>query len=227
MAVITISRQVGSGGREIAARVCELLGYEYFDKDLMARVAAEVGLSESEVVDYSEEHYRVKSFLERLFPSPRVVARISTRTRDATGAVTLTVEQLDEAQCVELVRSAILAAYRRGNVVIVGRGGQAILQNRPGVLHVRIEAPMEVRLRQIQKREGLSAEEAQRLIVQRDQSSAKYLSQFFGIRWDDPLLYHLVINTGKWGPETAAQLIVTAASHLQAGSPEVGRGAGS
>ena len=66
MAVITISRQAGSSGNEeIATRVAELLGYRYFDKRLMAKVAAEVGLSENEVVDFSEENYKVVSFLVR------------------------------------------------------------------------------------------------------------------------------------------------------------------
>jgi cytidylate kinase len=55
MAVITISRQYGSPGNEIAVRVCEILGYHYFDKRLMAQVASEVGLSEQEIVDFSEE----------------------------------------------------------------------------------------------------------------------------------------------------------------------------
>jgi cytidylate kinase len=209
MAVVTISRQVGSAGEEIANRVCELLGYQYFDKTLMTRVAAEVGLSEREVIDFSEDDYRVKGFLQRMFGS-RVAARVTTRTRDARGAETLTVEQLNEAECVSLVRSTVLAAHKQGDVVIVGRGGQAILQDMPDVFHVRIEAPMEARIRRMQEQEAYSADEAQQRLVRRDQASAEYLRQFFGIRWDDATLYHLVINTGKWEPEAAAQLIVNA-----------------
>jgi cytidylate kinase len=52
MAIITISRQVGSGGKEIANQVANLLGYRLFDKQLMSKVAAEMGLSESEVIDF-------------------------------------------------------------------------------------------------------------------------------------------------------------------------------
>ena len=64
MAVITISRQFGSGGRQVAARVCELLGYSYLDKLLMTQVAAEVGLSGKELADYSEERRTVRNLLE-------------------------------------------------------------------------------------------------------------------------------------------------------------------
>jgi cytidylate kinase len=216
MAVITISRQFGSGGREIADRVCELLGYRYLDKLLMTQVAAEVGLSGQELADFSEEYPKVRNFLERLLrPGPHGVVRVSVRSRDLTGAETLSVKQLDESRCANLVRSAIQTAYKQGNVVIVGRGGQAILQKVPDVLHVRIEAPMGTRILRIQKREGIDAEEARRLAIQQDQAAAQYLQRLFGIRWDDPILYHVLINTGKWESERTAQIIFNALSQLQ------------
>ena len=80
MAVITFSRQYGSGGDEVADRVRERLGYRYFDKRLMAQVASEMGLSEGEIVDFTEADYEVRGFFDRLFGrrSPRVVAEVST-----------------------------------------------------------------------------------------------------------------------------------------------------
>jgi cytidylate kinase len=216
MAVITISRQVGSGGAAVATLVCNLLGYRYFDKKLMTQVAAEIGLSEKEVIDFSEQHYEVKPLWERLFSPPsRLVAEVPTRLRDKTGADTLSLEQLDEGYCIALIKSTVQAAYDQGNMVIVGRGGQAILQNMPNVLHVRLEAPLEDRIRRIQGRKGLSQKEANQLAVQQDRKTAEYLNRFFGIRWDDPLLYHLVLNTGKWTPEAAAQIIVDSVTQLQ------------
>ena len=131
MAVVTISRQVGSGSYEIATRVAKLLGYRQFDKRLIIKVAAEMGLSENEVVDFSEANYRAAGFLDRLLGRrSQNVAKVSTRKRDSTGAEALTIEQLDEAFCVDLIRTAIEAAYEQGNLVILGRGGQAILKNR-------------------------------------------------------------------------------------------------
>lgn len=66
MSVITISRQYGSGGDEIAARVCEILDYRYFDQRLMSQVAVKAGLSEDEAIDFSEAEYKSQSFLGNL-----------------------------------------------------------------------------------------------------------------------------------------------------------------
>ena len=215
MAVITVSRQAGSGGDEIAKHVCDLLGYHYFDKQLMTQVAADVGLSRQEMVDFSEEHYRVKSFLDLLLSSSHV-AQVRTWTQDAAGKETLSLQDLNEAQCIDLIRSTIRAAYLRGNIVIVGRGGQAILKKRPNVLHVRLEAPLGTRIHRVQTREGMSYQAAKSQVAEHDEAAAQYLLRFFKIRWDDPLLYHLVINTGQWELEAAAQVIVYAASQLPA-----------
>jgi cytidylate kinase len=215
MAVITVSRQAGSGGDEIAKRVCDLLGYHYFDKQLMTQVAADVGLSRQEMVDFSEEHYKVKSFLDLLLSSS-YVAQVRTWTQDAAGKETLSLQELNEAQCIDLIRSTVRAAYLRSNIVIVGRGGQAILKKGPNVLHVRLEAPLKTRVHRIQAREGMGYQAAKSWVAERDEAAAQYLSRFFKIRWDDPLLYHLLINTGQWELEAAAQVIVHAASQLPA-----------
>lgn len=209
MAVITLSRQMGSGGEQIARRVCELLHYRYFDKQLIIEAAAETGLSGEQIVDYSEDCYEVRNLIARLFrPGPRQVQRVEVRQQDTAGRVWLTAESVDEAQYVELIKAAIRAAADQGDIVIVGRGGQAILQDTPNVLHVRVIAPDGTRIARLQQLEGLSVEAAQQKIARQDRATAEYLGRFFGIRWDDPALYHLVINTGKVGVEGAAQIIV-------------------
>jgi cytidylate kinase len=222
MAVITISRQYGSGGDEIAARVCQELGWRAFDKRMMAQVASEMGLSEREIVDFSEANYKVRGFLERLFGrrSARVVAETGTWTQDTNGARVVEVEQLDEEWCVRMVRTTILAAYERDNVVILGRGGQAILQDKPGVLHVRLQAPLSARIIRVRYQEttGLAPEFQQRaahdLVVDRDRAAAEYLRRFYDVDWADPSLYHMVLDTKKWGTEAAVQLIVQAVNFL-------------
>lgn len=216
MAVITISRQIGSGAEEIAARLCDLLNYRYFDKRLMIEAAAEVGLDTEHVIDYSEERYEVKTFLSRLLrPGPRPIKRVAIRQRDASGNITLTEETFDEARYVSLIQSAIHAAYASDDIVIVGRGGQAVLQDKSNVLHVRIIAPMGSRIARIQRQDNLSIDQAQQVITRQDRATAEYLGRFFGVRWDDPTLYHLIINTGKTGTEAAVQLILDAVMQLR------------
>lgn len=219
MAVITISRQYGSGGEEIAQRVCDVLGYTYFDKNMLVQVASEMGLSEEQVVDFYEDTYKMRSFVERLIGSRRV--KVETWQKDQkTGTKTLHVDSLNEEQGVKLVRDTILATYEHGNVVIVGRGGQVILKEHPGVLHVRIMAPLGARALRIKERDKLTLGEATDRAKQKDQAATTYLSKFFEIDWDNPLLYHLVLNTGRWELDAAADIVINSLSRL----PTVSRG---
>ncbi len=220
MAVITISRLYGSGGDQIASRACEKLGYRLFDKRLVAKVAWEVGLTETEIVDFSEDRHEMRSFLDRLlgrhgasFTHSRVWKE------DSAGVRSLDVVNLDEAQCVGLVRVSVRAAYNQGDFVIVGRGGQAILRDDPGVLHVRIEAPLESRIRRIRTQEGTDYETAKEVAIKRERATLDYLKRFHGVDWADAALYHLVINAGRLDIEAAANVIAGAASHLPAPVP--------
>lgn len=221
MAVITISRQHGSWGDEIAARVCEMLGYRFFDKRLMAEVASEMALAPSEVVDFSEDTYKVEGFLERLLGrgGPRVVARVGTWQETPSGARTKELLELDETDAVSLVKGTIEAAYRHGNLVIVGRGGQVVLKDKPDVLHVRLEAPLEVRVQCLQEREKLDRGMAQELVATRDKATTAYLRRFYDVDGANPLLYHMTLNTGKLTVDTAAHLIVNAVSYLPSVAP--------
>jgi len=215
MAIITMSRQVGSGAEEVAKRVAEELRLRMFDKTLMLRVASEVGIHESEIVDYSEEEYRARNFFERLFSRQRTVAEVTTRTRGTIGAEEVSSQILDEARAIDLIRATIGAAYERGNVLIIGRGGQAILEDKPDVLHVRVVAPLEERVARLQEQHSLTAPQARRLAMERDRAAAEYLRTFHHVDWNDPTLYHLVVNTGKLGTDEAAALVVGAAKAVK------------
>ncbi len=209
MPIITISRQYGSGGDEIASRICDLLDYRYFDKNLILKAAAEAGLSEAEFVDYSEEHHRSQNFLDRLFAPARPHDAANSHNGTADSGV------LEEAQGVALVRTAIEAACRTGNMVILGRGGQVVLRDEPGVLHVRIEAPLELRALRVQDQHNLDLASALELIARRDSAAAGYLRRYYKVDWADPLLYHLVLNTGRLSLENAANLIRQAVQSLE------------
>ncbi len=225
MAVITISRQYGSGGDEIASRICDILGYQHFDKRMIARATMEVGLSEQEIVDYSEENHKVRTFLDRLFGRQSVVASTRIWKEDATGARSTEEIQLNEDAALALVQKAVRSAYRAGNLVIVGRAGQVILKDSPDVLHVRIEAPLEQRIQRVKEeikatRKIYNADielrrQAQDLIIERDAASIDYLSRFYHVDWDDPLLYHILLNTGKLTIDQSANIIIQLVKEFQ------------
>ncbi|HVU10349.1 MAG TPA: cytidylate kinase-like family protein [Phototrophicaceae bacterium] len=214
MTTITISRHYGTGGRKIAARVRELLDYRFFDRVFMEQVATEVGLSRGEIADFSEEDFKARSFLERItssIPADMVI--------NPTALINPVVSTFDDAASINMITQTVKRAYQLDNVVIVGRGSQVILRDQPQVLHVLIVAPVETRLKRLQEVEGLSLQEAGRQIEARDKAVRQYLEHFFGVQWDDPLLYHLVINTGLCELEQAAQLIVEASRLLVKTTP--------
>lgn len=225
MTTLTISRQFGSGGDEIASRVCEILGYKEFDKHLISRAAQEAGLSENEITEFSEENHKIRSFLDRLFGREQPIAKSSVWKENLWGSGVLADMPLTEEMAVVLVQKAVLNAFQVGNLVIVGRGGQVILKDQPNAIHVRIEAPIEDRIQRVKQqmkkaKEDFHADidirrEAQDWIVQKDAASYDYLKRFYQVDWSDPLLYHIVLNTGKLSIEEAAQAIVNLVHTIQ------------
>lgn len=221
MTIITISRQFGSGGDEIAARLCEVLGYQRFDKSLIAKAAMEAGLSEQEIIDYSEENHKVRTFLDRLLNRAAVLSQVYVWTESGSAVESI---EVSEEVMVQLVQKAVLKAYEAGNVVIVGRGSQVILQDKPGVLHVRIEAPIEDRIqrtkeqfKEAQKKYDADIgirRKAQDWILERDEASADYIRRFYHVDWTDRMLYHIILNTGKLSIEHAVDVIAGLAKQI-------------
>lgn len=227
MAVITISRQFGSGGDEIAELICKDTGYQLFDKLVLVKAAQEAGLADQEIVDYSEDEYKVGNFIDRLFGRSQKTVQVRTWKEGLEGTRQVELLELDEQHALTLVQKAIERAYQVGNIVIVGRGGQVVLKDKPDVLHVRIEAPLEERMQRVrgQLREAKQSfstlvEErraAQDLIAARDMASADYLKRIYKVDWSDPLLYDLVINTSRMSGKLAARLIIEAAENIAQG----------
>ena len=217
MTVITISRQFGSHGDTVAQLLCDRLGYRYFDKNLMLGLAAAAGLPTETIVDLSDEKHHARSLVERLFgnyPAPMADPNAWAAGAEASAQ--------EKAQ-VEQVKQLIRATYAQGNVVFVGRGGQVVLRGLPDVLHVRLIAPLELRIRRHGERAGLTAAEAREAVLARDRASADLIRQYYDADVADPALYDLMINTSKVTPSAAADLIIRALAYLP-GSPEPAAG---
>lgn len=217
MAVITISRQYGSGGDEIAAWLSERLQYPLFDKTLIDQTAAQAGLSQREIQDFSEENHKITTFLDRLLN--RVSVSTYVRSWEYPEMLETPIDEpLDESTMLDLVQKAVHSACENGNIIIVGRGSQAILKDETGVIRVRVIAPMEDRIQWVKEKIKGSTQkyqadletrrEAQDLITNRDLTSADYIRRYYGEDWNNPLLYTLVLNTGFLTIEQAGQLIV-------------------
>ncbi len=197
MHAITISREYGSGGGEIAARLAQRLAWQLIDHQVVVQVAQMLQISQEEAEERDE---CVESLPTRIFKSLLLVHPSMPVMVD----IPLTVD----ARAFHEARSQIIeGAVASGQVVIVGRGAQAHLAQRKDVLHVRIIAPLEARIAYVMSREALGWAAAQARILQKDQEHARYLETFYHRRPSDPHLYDLVLSTGILDLESAVDVI--------------------
>ncbi|RMF46701.1 MAG: BON domain-containing protein [Deltaproteobacteria bacterium] len=178
MPIITISREMGSGGIPIAHEVAERLGYTLINGDTLRAAAGDYGLTD-EAFEQADE--KPPAFVDEL---------------DQKLAVDL--------RQIELI---ILEKALEGNVIIYGRGGQDLLAKVTNVFRVRIIAPFEERVERWAEREWLDPDYARLLVRRSDQQRAGFIKYYFDRDWEDPLHYDLVINTSRLSHETAVNLI--------------------
>lgn len=206
MAVVTISRQYGCGGPEIGGAVAEALGARYLDRALIVEAAQRIGVPEDIV---SERDERIHGVTERLLTDLAVAFSGRERTQPPT---TRARGPLTDAQLLAVTRAIIREVAESGNAVILGRGAQVILKDHPNALHVHLVAPLSKRVQYVMTRRNVTAEEARNLIAREDALRADYLRTYYGADWHDPLLYHLVLNTGRLTHEAAVHTIVLLAA---------------
>ncbi|MCU0607498.1 MAG: cytidylate kinase-like family protein, partial [Candidatus Edwardsbacteria bacterium] len=135
----------------------------------------------------------------------------------AAGMVAGMYEKYDffnSEQYLKLTRAAIESLYAKGDVVLVGRGGQVLLAGKPRCLHLRFAAPLEARVKRMTGRLTVSEKEAAEIIAKRDKSRAAYIRDYYGRDWNDASLYHLVVNTALWTEPQAVALVQDAVKQL-------------
>lgn len=202
MRAITISREYGSGGGEIAYRLAQRLGWQLIDHEVVVRVARELGVSIAEAEEHDEhEETLVERILESLQMLPSPVA---------ASQQLITPVHNEQLPYNEACQRVIAGAVATGQSVIVGRGSQVVLAERRDVFHVRIVAPLELRIRYVMNREGLDRAAAQERIRLKDQDRRRYLQAQFHCHPADPLLYDIVANTAVLDLDSVADLIILA-----------------
>ncbi len=202
MRAITISRQYGSGGGEIAARLASALHWHLIDHEVVARVAQLLGVTPEEAEE-RDEH--VEGLVSRLVSS--MALAYPTVSVDVPPAV---LPKLQGQAYQEALRRVIVAAANEGGSVIVGRGGQSLLHARRDVLRVLVVAPLEPRIRYVAQRESLDEATARRRIEQKDRDRLRYVQEAFHCYALDPALYDLTVNTEILALDAAVDLICRA-----------------
>jgi cytidylate kinase len=183
MPIITISRGTFSGGTELATCLHRQLGYSLVSREIIAEAAATYGVSEA----------RLSEALEK---SPRLLDRFLH----------------DRRQYLAFIRVALCERAAHDNMVYHGHAGHLLLRGIRHVLRVRLIAPIEFRIAQLQNRKGLDRREAAQYIERVDTERARWTEFLYGANWQDPSLYDLVVNLEHVDLEGACQAIVALAS---------------
>jgi cytidylate kinase len=194
--IVTIEREYGSGGGEIAQQLAKHLGWKLWDQLLTEEIARLADCPKS-IVEGREErtdplYYRLfKSFLRGSYE----------------GSLNAHKLKLVDSECIlKFTEQVVQDAAKAGNSVIVGRGSQQFLKSRQDTLRIFLYAPREDKFRRLLAR-GKSEKDAEQLVDTVDQERSDFIQKYFGVQWPDRAVYHTMINTAI-GDEAVVHMIL-------------------
>ena len=201
--IITISRMFGSGGSDVAARVARALGWTLLDNAVVDEVAERLGVSRAEVSSIEE---RPPSLSERIATAMAMSApELAVPIDDATMMVTA------ETRIVDVTKRVMQEAVQQGNAVLVGRGAQALLADRPDALHVFCFAPKRFLVEYAIAHRGVNPATAEHDVDKVNKQREQYVKRHWGRDWRAVENYHLCLDTGRLGIAVAADIVVATA----------------
>ena len=201
--IITIEREYGCGGGDIARKLADRLGWKLWDELLTCEIARLINCDQCEVEAREERvdplYYRLfKSILRGSFEGSLNVHRLKL---------------LDADSILRMTRQVVQKAASEGNCVIVGRGSQHFLRDRADTLRIFLYAPREAKVHRL-RAEGMSDREAEELVDTVDNERAAFIGRYFHMRWPNPSIYHAMFNTAI-GVEAVIHTILGFKEHLK------------
>jgi len=200
MAVITISREFGAGGKTLATKLAEKTGYTVVDQEIIEKVAREANVSTDWIKSIENES---RGWLTKFMfgKGPYRLGYADPVVRQQDGYI-------DGHIYVELLHKIMPKIADEGDTIIVGRGGQYILRDREDTFHLLLVAKFEDRIRFMEETYKMSARQAS-MIVERMGKRRANLFQYFGMRdYNLPLYYHSVLNMSKVSMEKALEVVL-------------------
>ena len=194
--IVTIEREYGSGGGEIAEFLAKHLGWKLWDQ-LLTEEIARLAECPKTVVEVREE--RTDPLYYRLFKS-------FLRGRYEGSINAQKIKLVDSESILKITERVVQHAAKTGNSVIVGRGSQHFLRNRQDTLRVFLYARREEKVRRLLAR-GKSEKEAEQLVDTVDRERADFIQQYFHVEWPDRAIYNAMINTAI-GDEAVVRIIL-------------------
>ncbi|WP_298440013.1 cytidylate kinase family protein [Geobacter sp.] len=196
MAIITISREMGTGAYHVAKEVAKRLKHTLVDGSKIAELAPQYGLD--------------REILKRVDEKPPVY---------------ITAEDRAHAAHLNTIEIILLESAKKGNVILYGRGTQDLLARAQNVLKIRFIAPFEDRVESLSEREWIDPDLARELIRKSDHQRGGFIHFYFNRDWNDPLGYDLVFNTARMSQSAIIESIVAAAKdpRLKEGEEEASK----
>lgn len=191
MAVITIARQFGAGGRTLGRQIADELGYVLIDEEIIEAVALEADVS-PDWVDAIGKETGGEGFLTRL------ITKLGPFRK---GYMDMAMEKkpgyIDGHLYISLLYKVIPQIALRDNVVIIGRGSQYILEDHPNTYHFLMIADLEYRINFMMEHYDIDRKEAE-FVVAKQTTRRLYLYRYFArTDYDDPSLYNMVFNMNR------------------------------
>jgi cytidylate kinase len=179
MSIVAVSDTVGSLGVDIGRMVAAALGYEFADREIIAKAAERFGGGLMELTHAAEE-------------KPTLLDRFSEAQR----------------RYLAYLEAILLELAARDNVVLVGRATTVVFRDVPHTLRVRVNAPEGVRAQRVEQQQGLTQEAALDYVRQTDRERGARVRFFYHVDWNDPLLYDLVLNTERLSVDEGVRLVL-------------------
>jgi Cytidylate kinase-like family len=196
--VITVAREFGAGGSELATALGRRLGWRVLDRDLIDRVAERLRM-DPRAVEAIDEH------------PPHYLARVAAALHVAPPEAPMFIETADLLSpdaVAHAAREVLMESVQTPPVIVVGHGGQCLLHGRATAFHVRLVAPIERRAERLCARGACDPRSAASSIRRMDDARHAYIRRYHNADWRDPLLYDAVVNTGRITIAEAAELVV-------------------
>lgn len=195
--IVTIARQYGSGGREVGQRLAEILGCDFYDKNLITMAAQRSGLSSEALGNVDEQ--AANSLLYTL-------ALGSSSYNHGIESINLPINDKLFVLQSEIIKEI---AKKEESAVIVGRCADYVVSDSPNLIKIFVCADFTNRVKTVMDRHNLTESQAKDITVKTDKRRSNYYSYYTGEKWGKADKYDLIVSTDKIGIEGAAQLIAS------------------
>jgi cytidylate kinase len=202
MAVVTVSRQYGAGGLRVAPAIAEALGFRFVDREVTEEAARRLGL-DAGVAEEKDE--RAPAIVEELGMA------LAASAPPFGGGPAPQMYSPDDRALADATRRIIISMAEAGRYVILGRGGQAALADRPDACHISLVGEIGDRARRVMASRNIDEREAVAQCERVDGERAAYVRRFYGVDIRDPVLYDCVLNTSRLATEGAIDIAVAVA----------------